>query len=192
MLGSIPTLALLVLSFDISNLPAPQRAGSSPAGPPRSARCPCHLLPERGVEMESRCLGRPPPTQHILPGSWPAVWSSSLTSCRGLAQMLVLSEEIPIPAEILATQKRNPSENSPATMPGSGEAATSTWSSSAHILLLASCIPHPLSCIPQLTSCSLHSASCNLKSVRCIHQPSSRILYPTSFLQQPAIPQPAP
>lgn len=114
--------------------------------------------------------------------------------------MPMLTEEIPIPADILATQKRNPSENSPATSPGSGEAAASAWPSPAHILLLASCIPRPATCIlqpsffilqpeictlhpstfiPHPSSCSLHPAACTLQPSFCILQPAPHILHPS-------------
>lgn len=73
--------------------------------------------------------------------------------------MSMLSEEIPNCAEILATQKRNPTDNYSVTAPGTEEASARAWPSPDHILLLTACPPHPLSCIPQPTLSNLHPAT---------------------------------
>lgn len=134
--------------------------------------------------MESCCLCYPAPTGHVLPGSGLALWSCAEAwhKCqRYLRKPLSL-------LKVFATQKRNSSENSPATAPGSGEASASAWSSPAHCLHPTLFTLQPSFYILQPEICTLHLSPLSyiLPPVACIPQPSFFFLHFATFILCPS------
>lgn len=183
--GSHPCSASPVLSFDISNLPAPQRASGSPAGPRHSTWHPYHLLAEQGVGMESRCFGCPPPTRH---------GTACLVAVSLCGPLCLLHAEAWHKSQCYLRKSLSlmkfwpPRREIPVKTPQPQCQAVGKW-------LPAPGHPQPISCCSHLASHTLHPASfCILQPEICTLYPSTFVPRPSSHILPPAacIPQPAP